>query len=327
MLPTIDHAASAVEYAARPRGVDVDEPAAAAGSSAQIRQAARQFEALFMDMMLRAMRQAQGEDDALFGSSAVSSYQAMMDSHLSDTLAGRGGGFGVADLLADSLSGRRTPGGSEGAALAVVSQVSTDSPAPVRPGTGGVDSTSDVAPADRAPDDAGLRQPGNPQAFVRQLFPLAQRHAAELGVAPQVLLAQAALETGWGAHVMGDAVGGSSHNLFGIKATDAWHGQRTAHRTLEFADGIAQQRVEPFRVYDGFDAAFADYVALIKGSARYANAVDRSHEPAGYLRELQAAGYATDPHYADKILAILERLPDPNASAEVAGSVDSVPLA
>ena len=321
MTPTVSGVAGPVEYAA-------DRRAASGDAGPGIRQAAQQFEALFLDMMLRAMREAQGGDDALFGSSAVSSYQAMMDSQLSDALAGQGRGFGVADLLERSLAGSGAPGGAQ-TATPFALPVERIAMRPLEPASPRGDTVPDSAAPAGHRAAGGLQRPGEPEAFVEQLYPLAKRHGAELGVPAEVLLAQAALETGWGAHIISDATGASSHNLFGIKATAAWQGERTAHRTVEFSDGIARRQVEPFRVYTDFDAAFADYVALIKGSPRYAEALARSEEPGGYLRELQAAGYATDPHYADKILAILDRLP---ISAEQApfvaasGAGDPAPL-
>lgn len=294
MAPAVARGAGEPTAAQRPDAGRVDDPA-------QIREAARRFEALFIDMMMRAMREAGGGDDKLFGSSSVSSYQSMMDSQLSESLAGSRG-FGIADLLERGLSGvaapvppTSPPGPRYAEWQYPEAAVMHAAPAPL------------VTPDKMSPVPEALHEPGNPEAFVRQLHPLALRHAPDLGVAPEVLLAQAALETGWGAHVMPGGNGRSSHNLFGIKAAAGWDGPRTAHRTLEFRDGVAQPRVEPFRVYDGFDAAFADYVSLVKGSNRYAEAVARAGDPEGYLRALQAAGYATDPRYADKILSILER--------------------
>jgi flagellar protein FlgJ len=142
---------------------------------------------------------------------------------------------------------------------------------------------------------------------VQRLLPHARRAAARLGVAPEVLIAQSALETGWGRHVMRDAAGRSSHNLFGIKASGGWSGASVRVSTLEYRDGVARREQAAFREYPDEAASFADYVRLVGGHPRYRQAVANADSPEGYLRGLQEAGYATDPAYAEKILAILER--------------------
>lgn len=143
------------------------------------------------------------------------------------------------------------------------------------------------------------------QAFVTELWPHAQRAAAELGVCPKTLLAQVALETGWGKHRI-DGTHGSANNLFGIKATAAWKGERTTVATTEFANGTPRTQNADFRAYDSAQASFDDYVALLKHSPRYADALKAGTDGHRFARELQRAGYATDPNYAAKISQIAD---------------------
>ena len=136
------------------------------------------------------------------------------------------------------------------------------------------------------------------------MLPHAVQAGAELGVSPLVLVAQAALETRWGQHVpsAGDA---SSFNVFGIKADAGWTGRRVAKETLEYQDGVAVRRREPFRAYESLEHGFNDLVGFLKSHARYAAALASATDPGRYAQALQRAGYATDPGYATKINAIL----------------------
>jgi flagellar protein FlgJ len=142
------------------------------------------------------------------------------------------------------------------------------------------------------------------EAFVARLLPHANAAAAALGIEPRLLLAQAALETGWGGAVPQHADGSPAHNLFGIKASGAWRGARIEKWTLEHEDGTAVRRRDEFRAYPSSAASFADYVDLISNTPRYAPALASAADPDAYARAVQAAGYATDPAYADKWLSI-----------------------
>jgi flagellar protein FlgJ len=140
---------------------------------------------------------------------------------------------------------------------------------------------------------------------VRTLAPLAREAAARLGVDHRVLLAQAALETGWGQSILGDSAGRSSFNLFNIKAGSFWPGASVGVTTLEFVGGMPQPQRSRFRAYGSFAESFADYAGLLLGSGRYRGAVAAAADPARFLRALAGAGYATDPGYAGKILRLL----------------------
>lgn len=146
----------------------------------------------------------------------------------------------------------------------------------------------------------------SPEQFVEALMPLATSVAEEIGVDPKVLLAQAALETGWGKHLIQRGDGGSSHNLFNIKADSRWNGDSVATNTLEFRGGVAQRERASFRAYEDYEQSFRDYIDFLKDSPRYQMALESAADPYAYLSQLQQAGYATDPQYAQKISNILD---------------------
>ena len=127
----------------------------------------------------------------------------------------------------------------------------------------------------------------SPVQFVEALMPLAESVASEIGVDPKVLLAQAALETGWGKHLVQRGEGGSSYNLFNIKADSRWDGDSAATMTLEFRDGVAQRERAAFRAYDSFEQSFRDYISFLKNSPRYQIALQSAGDPYAYLNQLQ----------------------------------------
>jgi flagellar protein FlgJ len=153
---------------------------------------------------------------------------------------------------------------------------------------------------------AANRQPltASKDDFISKLRPHAEAAARELGVDPNALLAQAALETGWGRSVPCNANGECSFNLFGIKAGSQWSGATVNVPTLEFEEGVAVRKVERFRAYDSPADSFRDYAALIRDSSRYANARGAGDNVEAFATALQQGGYATDPHYAQKIAAV-----------------------
>jgi flagellar protein FlgJ len=156
------------------------------------------------------------------------------------------------------------------------------------------------------PSNAG---PANDRidAFVAKVWPHAQKVGRELGVDPRAIVAQTALETGWGRSTIrsgGGANGQTANNYFGIKATGGWRGASVATNTQEFADGAFRTERAAFRAYDGVAQSFDDYAALLKRSPRYATALNAGDDIRGFAAALQRGGYATDPAYARKIEAI-----------------------
>jgi len=244
--------------------------------------AARQFEALFLQMMLKGMRAA-SFGDPLFGSSQMELYRDLADRQVALDLAGRTG-LGLSELLARQLGGRA------GAA-------------PPTPTPTAVPRAAVSAPPETTAAPADLD--GTPEGFVRALWPQAQAAARDLGVAPEFLLAQAALETGWGRAVIRHADGRSSHNLFGIKAGPGWRGETVATGSLEYRDGVMVRERSAFRAYGSWAESFQDYVEFLRTNPRYREALTHAGDPHAFAGALQAAGYATDPAYADKIRSIL----------------------
>jgi len=165
--------------------------------------------------------------------------------------------------------------------------------------------TAPLAPPPSAPacdSDAPL-DCSSPEAFVRSLWPHAQKTAAELGVPAKALIAQAALETGWGRRLVGAGRSLNSNNLFGIKAGAHWIGQKVSAATHEFVDGVRVAQRAAFRAYGSAAESFADYAHLL-GNPRYAAARGTGDDAHRFAQALQQAGYATDPSYAAKISAI-----------------------
>ncbi len=287
---------------------------AGANAASALHKVAEQFESLFLGMMLKSMRDAKLSEGA-FDSDATKFYQDLYDEQLSVALS-HGKGLGIAAMLEKSLAPHaptarpgttpgpfapgpgRAPVSRSAAAIAAVA-------AGLRAADGEVTAPA-AAPAEEAPASPGASRTlaATPEAFVEMVMPHAVAAGASLGVSPLVLVAQAALETRWGQHVPG-ADEGSSYNLFGIKADPAWTGRRVAKDTLEYQDGIAVRRREPFRAYESLEHGFADFVNFLKSHARYAGALASGADPGRYTDALQKAGYATDPSYAAKINAIL----------------------
>ena len=160
---------------------------------------------------------------------------------------------------------------------------------------------------DQSDNEIGSEQRWNkPAHFVSDLWPHVEQAANAIGVSAQALVAQSALETGWGKHTMRFPDGQQAFNLFGIKAGSDWSGPTLTKPTLEFRDGIMQTEIAHFRAYESIPDALTDYVAFIQSSPRYQKALDHQGSDTHYLQELQQGGYATDPQYANKIINIMQ---------------------
>jgi flagellar protein FlgJ len=293
-----------------------------------IRETARQFEALFVQTMLKAMRDA-SPGEGMGESNQTEFYRDMYDQQMALHMV-KGRGLGIADMLVSSMGGKGP--GVEMPPEPVIEAGTVEQLRPV------VDigpaqpliKKSDAGPIvqlkstvsvqalvttsaesgklalDRGISEANWR-PETPKEFIRDLLPHASKGAAELGVNPGVLIAQAALETGWGQKVIRHADGRSSFNLFGIKADTGWSGDKVSVATLEYENGIAEKRRAAFRSYDSLEDAVSGYVEFIRTNPRYQHALEQVADPDAYLNGLKEAGYATDPEYAGKIRAIMNR--------------------
>lgn len=272
-----------------------------------MRQVAAQFESLFVNMMLKSMRQA-SLGEGIFDSDQSKMYQDMADQQLASDLSSRGG-LGLQDVILRQLGGQSTTMNQEikpGQAYSVDTVV-------VRPALGVkvneriIEQIKDAKPADTevVTPSGEVMSFDNPQDFVEKLWPYAEQAAEKIGVAPEVILSQAALETGWGQHVLSSKGGETSFNLFNIKADSSWAGDYTTKNALEYRDGKALHETSRFRAYDSYQQSFDDYVQFLQTQPRYREALQHVGDAETFVEQLHKAGYATDPHYADKIKRIM----------------------
>ena len=280
-----------------------------------IKEVAKQFESLFMNMMLKSMRDA-SMGDPIFDSDQSLMYRDMFDRQLALSMS-KGQGMGLADVLARQLTHQVT--GQADDQLNASTKHTT--PKPVHPqavsfpanitdrvrqiipmpvyGSGQVKEINSIDLS------ANINSPQ--EKFIRKLWPMAEAAAEELDTLPEVLIAQAALETGWGKHISKDRNGNSSYNLFNIKADNGWHGKSITKSTMEFYHGKPIKEVSKFRAYGSYAESFKDYVDFLKSNDRYSQALQQAADPEKFIRGLHNAGYATDPAYADKVLNIIDR--------------------
>lgn len=297
---------------------------------AAIKQVASQFESVFLTMVLKSMRDAKLADGAL-DSKQSEFYRDMYDQQMALHLAGKPG-IGLADLIVKQLTPKQKSDDDEklqasdylnralGSKQAVRQTNQTPMQASYKVGTAEPLDASGLRSLEESLDRLEQSQrmleqqwgtetardeiATNKALFMSQLRPYALQAASELGVDADVLLAQAALETGWGRSVIKNAQGESSFNLFNIKADKRWQGKQTRVSTLEYDQGVAKREVAGFRAYSSYKESFDDYVDFIKSNPRYSEALSKADNAAKYVRELQKAGYATDPRYAEKIMSI-----------------------
>ena len=275
---------------------------AAPGES--LRAVAGQFEALFMQMLLKSMREALPQDGP-FASETTKTYTAMFDQQMAQQLAKKG--VGIADLLVRQLT-PSTAGGTAAAAGEARASAAGAGEGAGAAFAGTLQSriasrtgTATSAPASTATPATAASLPERARDFLERMRPHAEAAAQAAGIPVTFLLAQAALETGWGRHQPRAVDGATSHNLFGIKAGSSWKGASTVAATTEFVAGRAATTQESFRSYGSYGEAFRDFTRLIRGSPRYAGVMAATGDGNAYARELQQAGYATDPRYAEKL--------------------------
>lgn len=228
-----------------------------------LRQVAGQFEALFVTMMLKSMRQAKLAE-GLLDSSQSDMYRDMADQQLAMDLSARGG-LGLQDVIMRQLGGQQLGQASESKSVEAY-PIDTVKVRPALQAKHDSEVVQKVIAA--APSKPELQKTeisfNSPESFVQQLWPLAQQAADRIGVKPEVIIAQAALETGWGKHVINHKDGQSSHNLFNIKADKRWDGDHAAIGTVEYRGGVAVKEQAQFRSYDSYQQSFDDYVDFYK---------------------------------------------------------------
>ena len=250
---------------------------------AALKKMAQQFEGLFIQMMLKTMREA----NSVFAdeqSSEMDFHQSLFDNQLALTMSS-GRGIGLADSFYQQMIARYSETKAENRILSAPRAMAFNSMTSV--------------------PNKPLAVPKDPRTFVDYLYPHAERAGKAIGVEPEVLLAQSALETGWGQHVVADKTGVSSHNFFNIKADHRWQGEKVNKQTIEFRDGIAVRENANFRRYRSIADSFNDYAQFILTEPRYQSAREATSNT-DYIQALHQSGYATDPEYANKIIELLQ---------------------
>jgi peptidoglycan hydrolase FlgJ len=323
---------------------------AKANSPENIRKVAEQFESLFVNMMVKSMRDANAvfaEGNPL-NTPQTKHYQDMYDNQLSIHLA-ESKGLGLTDSLMRQLSPQGTNPVATGSAgqnaevsgvdqsallarrrLAISSNYSAWAQKHAQQGSN-VQTTDGGSVADNwqplrglqaaqrnaamattaqvlSPETAGRTRFASADEFVETMRPMAEKAAARLGVDPHYLVAQAALETGWGKSVIKESDGSSSYNLFGIKSHGSWQGDSASVMTTEYRNGVQGKERASFRSYESWEQSFEDYVSFLETNGRYQQALSSTANPDSFFRELQQAGYATDPQYANKVSQIARKL-------------------
>ena len=288
-----------------------------------LKAAAEQFEAMFLQQVMKSMRDTVPQD-GLLNSDSSRFYTSLLDQQMAQNMASSGKGIGFARLIEQQLgknlaasqasaeqtvpanaaaAGNALPmSASDGRHLrtqAVPSSVPTSAAyAALQSATTSV--TNQAAGA--AMSDADL--PLSAREFVGRVWPHAVEASRSTGISPQFLVAHAALESGWGRNEIRQSDGSASHNLFGIKAGKSWNGSSVEAATTEYVGGQAQSTVERFRSYGSYEEAFRDYANLLRNNPRYGGVIG-SQDGAEFAKGLQRAGYATDPAYADKLNRII----------------------
>lgn len=274
------------------------EEAARKGDPKAIEEAAKQFEAIFVKMLLKSMRQAQealADKDSPFNSDQVKYYRDMHDQQMAVDLS-TNGDIGLAKVIIQQMtinngtmpaSAVRSDGNLSSINRQQVQMRQRDEQAIF----------GDLSSSKRAGFES-------PKDFVESLYPYAQQAAEKLNIDPKALLAQAAVETGWGKYIIHQQDGVSSHNLFGIKADTRWQGEKAVVDTLEYVNEVPEKQQAAFRSYQSFGSSLDDYVNFVQSNPRYQQAIRSTDSATQYFNELQQAGYATDPAYAEKVMSV-----------------------
>ncbi len=262
--------------------------AAKKNSPEALKATAKQFEALFVNMMMKSMRDATPQD-GIMDNDQSKMFTSMLDQQMSQNIANRG--IGLADMLVRQMT--NNPDGRGGKTLEKVAEPNTSTETQIN--------TLDAS--------KGAAKPMAPhvKAFQDSMRVHAEAASRATGIPAKFMLGQAALESGWGKHEIKAADGSASHNLFGIKATAGWTGKTVSAPTTEYINGAPRTVMQKFRAYNSYGEAFNDYANLLANNPRYGNVIANSRDATSFAQGLQKAGYATDPHYAAKLSNIINR--------------------
>jgi flagellar protein FlgJ len=329
-------------------GLDSLRSKAQKGDNGALKEVAQQFEGIFVQMLMTSMRDANAvfESDSPMNSQYTKFYEQMHDQQMSLNLSSKGM-LGLADLMVQQLDPTNSPmtpasvlrGDSSTSARAnsftlddahpmqmptsrttataplnLATNTAATAPLEFATGAGAAPQTLDsllsgkVLPSAALNADKSQADFTSQDEFVSRLYPHAEKAAKELGTTPEVLIAQSALETGWGQKMVKGVAGQQSNNLFNIKADNRWQGSKAQVNTLEYEQGIAVKQKADFRVYDDIGQSFNDFVSFVSNSERYQDAMKKAANPQAFVQSLQDAGYATDPKYTDKVMQVMKTI-------------------
>lgn len=284
-----------------------------------IREVANQFESMFATMLIKSMRDANAafETESPFNNQQTKFYTEMQDKQLAVDIS-RHGSLGLADALVRQLDPtsiirpHAIPENQLNMPNSEQKMLSLTAEAPDKK----FKKPDQLQPSMQAElNSHALNQDASetlqkidfssPSSFIETLMPYAKKAAKALGISPEVMIAQSALETGWGQKVLQKPNQQSSHNLFNIKSHNNWQGESVNKSSLEVENGVGVKRSSNFRVYENLQESFKDYTDFIRNNKRYDQALQQGDNPERYIEALQQAGYATDPQYAEKIKTIM----------------------
>ncbi|MGH8854074.1 MAG: flagellar assembly peptidoglycan hydrolase FlgJ [Telluria sp.] len=304
------------KFALDTKGLGELKQSAKAGSPAALKEAATQFEAMFINMMMKSMRDATPQEGMLDNQQSKM-FTGMLDQQMSQNLAKRG--MGLADVLTRQLSSNAVGAqalaiGADGVAAGKAAAAAS-ALAPLEGMRPGMDAatmiktgaTTPGAPALPLTTASGRVQASHVRTFQEKLHVHAAEAERATGVPAKFMLGQAALESGWGKRMIRNADGTNSNNLFGIKAGPGWKGKVATAVTTEYVNGKPQTRVEKFRAYDTPADSFKDYANMLAKNPRYEKVLASGGDAAAFAQGLQRAGYATDPMYAAKLTRIIKQ--------------------
>ncbi|KOO12928.1 flagellar biosynthesis protein FlgJ [Vibrio xuii] len=270
-----------------------------ASEKAALTAAAKQFEAIFTSMLFKSMRDANSTfESGLMDSQNQQFYRQMMDEQMSSELSSSGS-LGLADMIVAQLTSGSVENQNANAR-------NTDFEAMMQKVDRIRQERADTTTVMQS-DKAEPSRFNSPESFVSSMKPYAEKAARALGVDSSLLLAQAALETGWGQKVINNSRG-SSNNLFNIKADRSWSGDKVATQTLEYHQGVPVKEQAAFRSYQNYEDSFNDYVRFLNENPRYTTALRHGGNNEEFIRGIHQAGYATDPSYADKVLRVKAKI-------------------
>jgi peptidoglycan hydrolase FlgJ len=295
---------------------------AISGTSDSIKQVADQFETLFINMMMQSMRKTI-PNGGLFNQSAMQLFTSMFDQQIAQQTAGKG--FGLANVIAKQLNNQPNTSANINAQpqtnnnqpnMRLAQSLFSDNQSNLSPAALGqmlyqqqkannltkanINALSQQTPLNDLDKDPITQ-------FITEWFEPAQKASKASGIPYEVIIAQAALETGWGKKQIKTTDNQPSHNYFGIKATSSWKGHSTRLTTQEFLNNNMIKIKDDFRVYRNKQHALTDYLDLLTKNPRY-KAVVNAPDARTAAKALQDAQYATDPNYSDKLIQIISRI-------------------